>query len=206
MRICNTCEREFDNQKKGYRYCPDCRDWRNCKECGKRFKYSYSNRRRVCSSCTHVKYKRPCVDCGKPVFHGSNRCNKCHNLEHFENGGMYTSGYKLVKQHGHPRAWKNGYVYEHILVMEQKLKRSLVPGENVHHKNGIRHDNRPDNLELWIRPQPTGIRATDAVAWAQEVLELYAPELLNGCNSEPTDNGIRTRESVPSRSTRDSLH
>jgi len=53
-------------------------------------------------------------------------------------------------------------------------------------------DNRPENLELWTRSQPTGIRAKDAVAWAQEVLELYAPELLNGSNSVFSEDGIWT--------------
>jgi len=42
------------------------------------------------------------------------------------------------------------------------------------------------------RPQPAGIRASDAVVWAQEVLGLYAPELLNGGISDLSDSGIRT--------------
>jgi hypothetical protein len=58
--------------------------------------------------------------------------------------------------------------------MEQALGRYLLPTENVHHHNGVREDNRPANLELWTRPQPTGIRVSDAVAWAREILALYA--------------------------------
>lgn len=55
------------------------------------------------------------------------------------------------------------YVLEHRLVMEKLLGRRLRPGENVHHKNGVRHDNRPENLELWNRAQPYGTRSTDLV-------------------------------------------
>ena len=39
--------------------------------------------------------------------------------------------------------------------------------------NGVKDDNRPENLELWIRPQPSGIRATDAVAWARVIVDRY---------------------------------
>jgi hypothetical protein len=57
--------------------------------------------------------------------------------------------------------------------MEQKLGRYLLPSEQVHHRNGVRTDNRPKNLELWVRPQPPGIRASDAVEWAREILRQY---------------------------------
>lgn len=45
----------------------------------------------------------------------------------------------------HPRAQRIRYALEHILVVEQKLGRHLLPNELVHHLNGVRDDNRPEN-------------------------------------------------------------
>lgn len=72
-----------------------------------------------------------------------------------------------------PNASSGGLVYQHRHVMSQFLGRSLRDGENVHHKNGNREDNRLENLELWLVGQPSGQRIEDQVAWARKILEEY---------------------------------
>jgi hypothetical protein len=67
-------------------------------------------------------------------------------------------GYRFVRHNGN-------FVVEHRVVMEQKLGRPLTPGESVHHKNGVRDDNRPENLELWV----------GAIRYAQRAVDVTCP-------------------------------
>src|SRR5689334_18211752 len=146
---------------------------RMCAECGQEFQPSSRHLR--CPSCG----SRDFCKCGEPKQGKSATCAKCRSVAGSSNGHWrggrtrHKAGYVMLRVPEHPRAGKGNYVFEHIVVMEQILGRYLLPTESVHHRNGVRDDNRPENLELWTRPQPTGIRVSDAVAWAHEILALY---------------------------------
>lgn len=73
---------------------------------------------------------------------------------------------------GYPNAHK-GWIAQHRKVMQEALGRPLLPGENVHHQNGLKDDNRLENLELWVTSQPKGQRVSDLLEFAQEIIERY---------------------------------
>jgi len=116
-----------------------------------------------------------CKYCGKsfPMFHSEQYCSReCAYKAMSERPSYNWKGGKQVNTHGyislyrpdHLAADKAGYVLEHRVVMEEMLGRSLAKGEQVHHKNGDRADNRPENLELWVSEKPSnhrGARITD---------------------------------------------
>jgi len=70
---------------------------------------------------------------------------------YFWKGGRYQSikGYILIWKPDHPKTNNKGYIYEHRLIMEKHIGRYLTKDEVVHHKNGIKNDNRIENLKLF---------------------------------------------------------
>ena len=126
------------------------------------------------------------------TFEGCHKPHKGNNLCSGHNYQMKKFGKLQPIKYQRPGEWndwfkhESGYIrrtrrvngkYEmqsqHRFIMEEYLGRALFPGENVHHINGVRNDNRIENLELWVSSQPSGQRVEDLVNWAKEILERY---------------------------------
>lgn len=118
----------------------------------------------LCKYCKEVFFTFAAPN---PKYGFGQFCSRsCNNKNHVLPGRtILPDGYAMVRCVSHPRVKdmvrRGGRIWEHILVMEAHIGRHLVKGETVHHKNGIRSDNRIDNLELWASPQPSGQRVMD---------------------------------------------
>jgi hypothetical protein len=125
---------------------------RDCKRCGNEFLASPRNPPIVfCGRACGIRWRNE-QEPGKFAGENGSRWRGGRRID--------DRGYVLIwaPDHHSVKGTKRIYVAEHRLVMERMIGRPLLRTEQVHHKNGIRDDNRPQNLELWIKQQPAGQR------------------------------------------------
>ena len=178
---CSPCyRREFNSraQNSGHRCCT-CNseavlnEFDECKLCVQ--KRWYANRKKGLNLKKLEEEGRwiNCPKCGKQRKHNdlsAKMCTHCLYLARTEgqvprrrdgSSTYLVNGYVRIRSKDHPNRTKDGWIFEHTVVMSSMIGRPLAKGESVHHKNGVRDDNRPENLELWTVHQPRGQRVSD---------------------------------------------
>ena len=117
-----------------------------------------------CSEC--IQTDALCADRNRAIERGY-----IPRKKHMESGThprrKERSGYIKLKTH------KYKWQFEHRYIMEKHLRRPLLKTETVHHKNGVKDDNRIENLELWSNHQPSGQRTEDMLKYAHEIIDQY---------------------------------
>lgn len=126
--------------------------------------------------------------CDKPIVNHKSLCNghRAQELKGLDKtplrnskllpgewGSWYTSSSGYVHRNGLGPTGERVNQSQHRHVMESYMGRKLKGIENVHHLNGIKDDNRIENLELWEVAQVSGQRVRDKILEAYRVFELY---------------------------------
>ncbi len=138
----------------------------------------------IVDGCTNARHARGwCVKHYRRwQVHGTTEQNPARR--ELGTGSISDKGYLIVScpaefaAMGHTRPGGRTSVAEHRLVMARHLGRPLLSDETVHHKNGVRLDNRLENLELFTGRHGNGANLADALAKAKELLVLYEPGAL----------------------------
>lgn len=185
LRCYTACDRdtcECGNEKlKISRQCKKCQikhakktTEKDCSVCGTHFTLTKGYTGGKCPKCRTAKI----CECGAMMQRNSLMCINCHNSRNGIIAGQnkvrkHTENYRIVKVYNPYRSDKKIYVLEHVHIMEMHLGRRLLPNETVHHINGIRSDNRLENLELWASNHPSGSRIRDLISWAKELISQY---------------------------------
>ena len=166
-----------------------------CSTCGTNFKTTYVRPNNYCSKGCYsdAQNKQTRIRASDP---DRLRCT-VKDCDRAAIAKGYCGAHWQRKRHGRPLEppiqvkktngeWDNGHGYivlntpegykmKHRVVMEQHLGRPIKNYETVHHKNGIRSDNRLVNLELWSSNHPSGQRVEDLKEWAWKIIEEYDP-------------------------------
>lgn len=173
QRKCVSCGQEFRPARRDARACsPGCANKARkatlipCRVCGAPFSPTSPNSRYCSPGC--LRGEGQCLTCGNDFVitkqTSGNFCSRaCWDRSFAKEGErrLNSLGYidiKVSRGEGH----RGGrWIKEHRYVMEQQLGRKLERWESVHHRNGNKTDNRPENLELWKKSQPAGVRQGD---------------------------------------------